>query len=728
MRHLSVLAIFAILVVPAFAKSSSTTTTLSAAPQAVVRGNSVILTATVTRSGGGVPTGTVNFLAGTTALGAGTVNGKGIASISGATASVALGVYPVRAVYSGDSADSGSTSATINVAVQSATATTFALSPDSIQQGQPTVLTAHVARSGNAGNATGTVTFFYGTEAVSIVALADGLAQIQVSSGTEPLGAYALTAHYNGDAEDAASASSAVTANITPAMDVLMQRNNAARTGLQPAETVLTPANVNATKFGKLYTFATDGYAYAQPLFVSNIVMSDGKAHNVVYIFNETGTIYAFDADNNNPAAGYLWKGSVLASGEQTVTPTDYFGCTDTKPHSSIIGTPVIDRKRGVVYVVGKTKLVSGSTTTYHQRLHAISLVDGTEQMNGPTPIAATVTGTGDGGASVTFNALSQNQRAALVEANGSVWIAWASHCDESAYHGWVMGYNLNDISRQTGVFNNTPNGSQGGIWMTAGGISADNLGNLFFVAGNGTFDANDGGPDFGDTAQRLEIGNGTLSRGDYFTPTNEDYLDQHDLDMGTADALLFDDQASGVAPHLLVTADKTGRVYLLNRYALGGFDTGPSSANGDLQDFTYGSQLFTNMGYFNGRVYIGAGGEPLGAFDYSPGTANTAGFLATTPTMTTSRTFNANGTLGGLQPMFSANGTANGIVWGLDGTGRVLYAWDASNLATQLYSSATNSSRDQPPAPVKMTVPVIANGHVFVAGQSAVAVYGLLP
>jgi hypothetical protein len=728
-RPLVLLAAVVLVVSPAFAKST-TSTALSASPQDVIHGNTVTLTATVTTSGSSQPTGTVNFLVGTGLLGSGTLSG-GTVSLSEPTSTVALGSYEVHAVYAGDTANSGSTSPILTVAVQSATTTTFSLSPDDIQQGQPVVLIAHVARVGNAGNATGTVTFFYGTEVVTTADLGpDGGAILQVSSSGVTQGSYALTAHYNGDTEDAASTSTITTANVTPAVDVLMHRNNSARTGLQPAETVLTLANVNATTFGKLYTFTTDGYTYAQPLFISNINMSDGKQHNVLYIFNETGTIYAFDADNNNPSAGYLWKGSIVPSGEQVVAVADYFNCSNPNPHAGIIGTPVIDRARKVIYVIGKTKLVSGSTTTYIQRLHALSLVDGAEMLNGPTVIAATFPGTGYGssGGVVSFGALAQNARAAMLEANGSVWISWASHCDASTYHGWTIGYNVNNISQQTGVFNNTPNGNQGGIWMVQGGMAADNAGNLFTVAGNGTFDADDAGGDYSDTAQRLVIGNGTLTPADYFTPTNEAYLSENDLDFGTADPLLFDDPASGVAPFLLATADKTGRVYLLNRYNLGGFDTGAGSTNGDLQDFTYGSQIFVNFGYFNHRVYIGAGGEPLGAFDYTPGTANTAGFLATTPSMTTSVTFIAGHTNGGLQPMFSANGTANAIVWGFDENTRTLYAWDANNLATQLYSSATNSSRDQPPMPEKMTVPIIANGHVFVAGQGTVAVYGLLP
>jgi hypothetical protein len=725
-RLLSVVALAAVTAAPALAKDA-TTTSLTTSAASIVEGSSGTLTAKVTRTGAsGIPTGTVTFYYETYSLGTATlVNGTGSVT---ASADVPAGVYGLTASYSGDANDAASVSAVENVTVQSVTTTTFSLSPTDVQVGQPAVVMAKVARNGNTGYATGTVEFLLGGNVLASGTLSDGATTVQVSTTGAPLGAYKIYATYEGDTLNAASTSATQTATVTPAVDVLTFRNDVSRTGLQPAETVLTPANVNATNFGKVFTFTTDGYTYAQPLFVSNYTMSDGKSHNVLFIANETGTMYAFDADNNNPSAGYLWKSSIVPTTEQVVAYADYYGCTNPYPNAGIIGTPTIDRALGVMYVIGKTKLVSGSTTTYIQRLHAISLASGAEALNGPTVIQATVPGTGDGGTTDTFNPLSQNERAAMVEANGSVWISWASHCDEKTYHGWTMGYNAANISQQTAVYNNTPNGSQGGIWMVSGGISADNEGNLYTVAGNGTFDANDGGLDYSDAAQRLAIGNNTLTSEDYFTPTNESYLSAHDLDFGTADALLFDDPASGVAPHLLVTADKTGRIYLMNRFDLGGFNTGSGSTNGDLQDFAYSSQNFTNFGFFQNRVYVGQGGEPLAAFDYTAGTADTVGHLATTPSMTTSVTFSASYSTGGLQPMFSANGTTNGIVWGLDTDAQVLYAFNASTLGTELYASSTNSTRDMPPSPVKFTVPVIANGRVYVAGQGTVAAYGILP
>jgi hypothetical protein len=735
---LTLAALSAVAASPALAQSpavtNSTATTLVASPTKVALGASATLTATVTRtSGSGVPSGSVTFAYESDVLGTSSLNGSGVATLTANASGIPLGIYGVTAKYNGDSTDASSTSPAVNVAVAAPTSTTLIAAPTGVQLGQPVNLRASVARTGASGNAGGTVTFFYGKIALGSAYLKNGLAILSASSAGQSLGSYGITATYNGDSTDFGSTSGGVTVSITPAVDVLTHRNNVARTGVQPAETILTPSNVNTSQFGKLFTLSVDGYLYAQPLYVSSYTMNDGKSHNVLFAATANGTVYAFDADGNNPSAGYLWSRSLLASGEQVVTTSDYYGCPNPSPSSGIIGTPVIDRVRGVIYVVGKTKLVNGNSTTYFQRLHALSLVDGTDKLGGPTVITATVPGTGSGSSSgnITFDPLSQNERAAMTEAEGTVWITYASHCDEGSYHGWTFGYNAANISQQTSVFNNTPNGSEGGIWMVAGGLSADNLGHIYSVAGNGTFDADTGGPDYSDAVQRFNVNAGAATPVDYFVPSNQAYLSGHDLDLGTGDGMLFDDPASGIAPHLLATPDKTGRIYLLNRDNLGGYQTGtngPDNLNGDLQDFTAASSIFTNFGYFNSRVYIGVDGQPLAAYNFTPGTATTAGSVATTPSMQTGITFNGGGE-SGAQLVFSANGTQNAIVWAayLGSSSVTLYAFDANNLSSELYASTQNSSRDQGPTPVKFTAPVVANGKVYVGGQGQVAVYGLL-
>ena len=720
----------------------TSTTTLSSSANHAVVGSSPAITLTAIVKGVAVsgktttvaPTGEINFMAGATQIGAAALSGNSASATVDPT-KFPLGNNNVTAVYNGDMNFAGSTSSAVAIQVQTGTALALAASPDSVQQGLTGYLIATVIRTAGTGSPTGTVSFSQGSTVLGTATLDNtGTAAYPLMTSQLPLAAYPVSAVYPGDAGDLTSNSGSAIVTITPAIDVLTQRNNPARTGVQPAETILTPANVNATTFGKVFTFTTDGYAYAQPLYLSNYTMNDGKAHNVLFVETAAGSVYAFDADNNNPPAGYLWHISAIPAGEQVVGPTDV-ACNDTQPNTSIIGTPVIDRTRGVLYFVGRSKSVSNNGTTYVQRIHALNLADGTEKLNGPSVITASVPGTGDGSVNgtITFDPLAQNQRAALVEASGSVWITWASHCDNPNYHGWTIGYNASDVSKQTAFYNNTPNGSNGGIWMTGGGISTDNLGNLYTAAGNGTFDVNSGGSDYGDTVQRLAIGPSSLTPADWFAPSNQATLDDDDLDFGTVAPILFDDPASSVAPHLLATSDKTGRIYLINRDDMGTYDTGKNgtnSQNGDLQDFAAGGTMFNNFGFFNQRLYVGAGSSALVAYDFTPGSANAAGFLDTTPSMSTTQIFAGEYSNGGTQPIFSANGTSNAILWGvgLVGSTSTLYAVDPNNLATQFYSSGTNPTRDQPPSPVKFAHPIVANGRVYVAGQGVVAVYGLLP
>jgi hypothetical protein len=515
--------------------------------------------------------------------------------------------------------------------------------------------------------------------------------------------------------------------------DVTTFYNNAARTGVQSGETALTPANVNSASFGKLRTFAVDGYLYAQPLYVGGYGMPDGAVHDIVIASSVHGTVYAFDADGNNPAQGYLWKTSVVPAGETQVLVSDY-GCSNPNPETTLLSTPVIDRSTGTLYALSKTK--NSTSGAFVQRLHAISLVDGTEKFGGPVAIAASIAstgGAGESGGTLGFDALKENQRSALLLANGTVWIAWASHCDIAPYHGWVMGYNSATLA-QNAVYNNTPNGSDGGIWMAAGGPAADAQGFVYVVGGNGTFDAATN--DLGDAGIKLAPPTSGMvpAVADYFVPSNQLALSNADQDVGVTQALLFSDAASGVAPNLMVETDKTGRIYLLNTANMGTYDTGvngPDGLNGDLEDFTIGGNIFNNFAYFNSTLYVGGSGLPLRAYAFNAGSAGAAGSLATTPGSQTTFNMPGSGPSGGAGPNISANGAVNGIAWATthSGSNVILYAFDASNLATELYGSdQAAGSRDLGPAPVKFTSAVVANGQVFVGGQSSLVVYGLLP
>lgn len=521
----------------------------------------------------------------------------------------------------------------------------------------------------------------------------------------------------------------ALSSQSTPsrAQDVLTHHYDFYRSGVQSHETLLTPGNVNPTAFGKLFSLKVDGQVYAQPLWVGAYAMADGKPHNVLIVATAHDSVYALDADGKNPPAGYYWRVSLLGAGETTVPSTDT-QVDDIAPEIGIIGTPVIDRKAGAIYVVAKSKMGSGGVATYSQRLHALSLVDGHEMMHGPVTIRPAVAGTGDGSSdgTIPFNALTQNQRASLALADGSVWIAWASHGDNPPYHGYLMGFNASNLTQSTGVFIDTPNGSDGGIWMSGGGISVDQSGNLYLGAGNGTFDANnDGGTDYADSALKFIPGKSGLDLATSFTPYDQNTLSSDDLDFGTSACTLIDDPG-GPYPHLLVTTDKSGQIYLLDRDQMGGYH---QNTNQDVQEFSDGGfDVHSSLAFFNNTLYLAGDAGPLSAWTFDPKT----GLFNTTPVTAPHSAYGCYGCDGaGGTPSISANGTKNGIVWILDDSQflkgpAVLYAYDPT-LATELYSSShAGNSRDQAATAVKFTTPTIAHGRVYVGGVSAVTVYGL--
>jgi hypothetical protein len=367
----------------------------------------------------------------------------------------------------------------------------------------------------------------------------------------------------------------------------------------------------------------------------------------------------------------------------------------------------------------------------YYQYLHAVSLFDGSEQTGSPQFINPTFNGTGAGSSNGTipFNLGRQNQRSALLltadaSGNKTLWIAYASHCDDPPYHGVLLGYSAGNVTRMTAAFNNTPNGSEGGFWGSSGGPAADGNGNIYILGGNGTFDVNTGGIDYGDSALRLTAPtsgatSNLMTVADYFTPSNQQTLSNNDLDLGGAEPLLFDDPASGVAPNLMVASDKNGYIYLLNAANLGTYDSGTNGIdglNGDLQDFGGNGTFIYNFAFFNNTLYTS---DPLRAYTFTPGTATTAGSFNTQPSAQQGATNTA--------PVISANGTANALVWALDQQ-TILHAFTAPSLTEIYNTSQASGGRDTPPTLVKFTSPVIANGKVYLSGQGSLAVYGLLP
>ena len=496
-------------------------------------------------------------------------------------------------------------------------------------------------------------------------------------------------------------------------VSVLTYQYDVSRAGANVRETALTPANVNVNQFGKLFSYPVDGYVYAQPLYVPNVDIQGKGKHNVVFIATEHDSVYAFDADNPGDGSP-LWTVNFLnPAGGVTTVPAGDTGCDQIVPEIGITGTPVIDAKTGTLYLVAMTKEKANGSATYVHRLHALDVTSGMERPGSPVEIQASSPGTGDGSSVDTLIPKNYKQRPGLLLLNGTVYTAWSSHCDAGRYHGWLIGYDPQSLNQVT-VYNSTPNGGDGSFWAGGAAPAADAAANIYVVSGNGTFDHASGGPDLGESYIKLASGGG-LSVADYFAPFNEKDLSDSDTDTGSAGVALLGDEAGSVAhPHLMVGAGKEGRIYLLDRDQLGGFQAGSDSQI--VQSIPGAiSGLFGNPAYFNKTVYFCGSGDGVEAFPIS--NAQMADQAA-------SRSATQYG-YPGCVPTVSANGTANGIVWTLESSD-TLHAYDAGNLGHELFNSNRNRGRDALGPYVKFSIPTVANGKVYAATQNSLVVYGL--
>jgi hypothetical protein len=492
------------------------------------------------------------------------------------------------------------------------------------------------------------------------------------------------------------------------------------RTGRNTHETILTPTVVNQSTFGKLFSQSVDGQIYAEPLYLRNLIIPKKGVHNTLLVATEHDSVYAFDADNNLGAnASPLWQVSFInpVNGATTIPSADA-GTKMIYPEIGITGTPVIDTATGTLYVVAASK----ENGVYFQRLHALNVSTGAEKFGGPVVIQASVAGTGWGSSNglIAFDPLRENQRSALLLLNGVVYIAWASHGLEKqiSYHGWVIGYSGTTLA-QVAAFVDTPNGAQGGIWQSGAGPAGDHFGHIFFMAGNGTFDANNSGSDYGMSYVKLATAPG-LSVSDYFTPYDEATLSASDADLGSGGAVLLPYQAGAAHSYLAIGAGKNGVIYLLDRTAMGHFN---SSGNQQIvQSITNafaGHSLYSTPVYWHGQMYFWADNDVLRIFGMSKG------LLLTSPIATSNVSLAS-----GATPVVSSSDISNGIVWAIQadhaGTGgaAVLHALDA-NTAVELYNSSQAGSRDTAGPAVKFTVPTVVNGKVYIGTTNQVDVYG---
>jgi hypothetical protein len=520
---------------------------------------------------------------------------------------------------------------------------------------------------------------------------------------------------------------------------IFTSRYDNARSGQNREEPILKPSNVNATSFGKVYSYAVDGQIYAQPLWVYGVKVPGKGTHNAVYVTTQMDSVFAFDAGGTTTTP--LWQDSFidLANGIGPV-PCGTDGNSDIScgvyPYYGITGTPVIDSSTNTMYLVART--YNYETKTAYQTLHALDITTGAEKFGGPEQISGSVPGNGVGSqhGMITFNPLADIQRAGLLlvtypgpPVTKTIFIGWAG-----AAHGWIMAYDASQLT-QDAILATTPNAGIGGIWASGNGLAADSAGNVYAAVGDALFDANSGGTDYGDTLMKLDS---SLSVQDYFTPMDQACRQQNDMDLGSSGPMVLPTQG-GAHPSEVLQSGKGGNpcdssgvasLYVVDRTNMGKYNANLDNIVQEVSGAPGG--YWSSPAYWssNGRqaIYYGGVTADGGHGDYLKMYALTNGLLSTAPVAKSSNIFPI-----GTTPTVSSNGNNNGIVWAIerkDAFGvapgdqpAVLYAYNAVNLAT-LYASNANPLRDQGGCANKFQVPTVANGKVFVATQNELDVF----
>lgn len=608
----------------------------------------------------------------------------------------------------------GSTSSTTTVSVTGKALTSIALSPSpaTFSMGSTQQFTA-TATYNDASSADVTSVVGWSTSNPAVATIDSNGVATAVASGTTSV--TAILEQVNGTA--------AISVGIAPGtgVNVATWHMDTNRSGLNSGEASLTPANVGPASFGKLFSYSVDGYAYAEPLIVSNLEIG-GTSRNVLFVATEKDSVYAFDADafgTGNP----LWKVSLLNAGETPSTAGPIL------PFEGVTSTPAIDLNTETLYVVSKQS-ISGKVTF---RLSALDLTTGAQKFGGPVTIQASVPGTNatavNGIVSLPTGCV---QRAALLLAYGNVYIGFGS-CHE----GWLLAYDAQTLT-QTGVFNVSPNmdgegqyASAGGVWMGSGGPVADGTGNVYITTGNGPWD---GSSAFADSILKLSS---TLNLEDYFTPAESEYMNCRDSDLAAGGLMLLPGTSQ------LLAGGKMGKLYLVDSNNMGhqqDADAGatqtlwfepdlsppyPSTctdASGTHSAPATSYEIFGTSAYFNNAVYLGITPTSVYAhagvrrFTYS-GTLTPGSYTAASAQQYTR----------GTTPFLSSDGNANGILWIVDqglpvqstGAGApttaALRAFDPTDLSIELYDSAANPS-DTPGYGIKFSSPVVANGKVYIS------------
>jgi Ricin-type beta-trefoil lectin domain-like len=532
-------------------------------------------------------------------------------------------------------------------------------------------------------------------------------------------------------------------------VDVTTHHNDILRTGANLNETVLTPADVNATTFGKLYSIPLDGQVYAQPLYVSKLTTSGTATHNVVFVATMHNSVYAFDADSGLQ----LWH----ANFGTPVHPCDVEWHENVTQGSSIgiLSTPVIDPSTDTIYFVsrnegsfdpskcnwlpnGRGVLTGVNQGVFTHYLNALDIRTGAPKFGSPVLITAKYQ-SADG--TLTFDPSIHNQRAALTLSKGTVYIAYASHDDLGTYHGWILGYSAATLQQQY-RYGDTTSGTKGGIWQAGSALTVDGSGNLYASTGNGAFGASAAGV--------IQTGNSfiklspALALLDYFTPSNSATLNSEDADLGSSGLLAIPGTT------LLFGGGKQGRAYLVDETNMGKFNASTDKVKQEFQaifgngtQHIHGTPVYFNSATAGPLLYVWGENDFLRAYSFNATTQLISATARAKSTMTAPETNNFSAMPGGFLSI-SANGTKNGIIWASTpynadasqaSVQGVVRAFDALSL-NELWNDKMNDARDDIGTFAKFVPPTIANGKVFVPsfgikgspdGSGALNVYGLI-
>ncbi len=519
--------------------------------------------------------------------------------------------------------------------------------------------------------------------------------------------------------------------NLSAQVNVVTQHYDLGRTGWYNRETLLNKSNVNINSFGKLFSRKVDDQLYAQPLVVQDVPISGFGKRDIVYLATVNNTVYAYDADSASVTDPY-WKVNLTLPAERPVRQEDLTGACPGNFQSNIgiVGTPVIDTVSGTIFLVARS--VNPSTQVFSEYLHALDITSGNERNNSPVLIHAQIPGNGDGNVNgiVNLDPQKNNQRPALLLSKGIIYIGFSSHCDWGPYHGWLLGYDASTLEQKF-VYNDTPDGYNGGIWMSGTGPAADSVGNIYFATGNGSVGIVNNPSDLTNRSEsviRLDPTDMQHPVKDFFTPNNFPDLEAADLDLGTSGAMIIPGAGR------VVTGCKDGNIYLLDQNNLGGYN---AAQNQSVQNINLGvyANMHAQFTYYKGTknefAYFWPENTALKAIPFNrfSGMFDEQQIISSGVQGPVGQT----GAMMSVSSNYSVDSTA--ILWAsypvnCDGENYncpgILRAFDATDITKELWNSGIIANDNQGNF-AKFNSPVIANGKVYLGTFSnQLLVYGL--